>query len=594
MVSLPDLRDLRLSELTEAAQGWAEVSNRARAARDEVVARMINPLRDTQRSEAAKGAYRQLDRLRNNFQYVHTEAGLVQAALNGLVEELTGPQRWLTQALQEAQAGGLTVHDDGSVSYPAYTPAEPGAEGEPPGIREGTTATGLFGEFERRKDAKNPYALKAREIADRIARSLEAASAADGMYAASMRKLKAESGLDIDQSTWRDVAGDQWFLQRAANDVLRDDIPRGKSPNERRVWWDKLTQEQRNQYLALYPEIIGNLDGIPSATRDEANRAYLPILIAKLQAVGDPSAATKIDGLLRIQQKLNEGSEPPMFLLAVSAEGNGRAAVAFNNPDTSQNVGVYVPGTNTRLDTSFVSGDLNRAKQIAVEAATVDPNTTTSTIAWLGYDTPQVRGPSWSAVGDVSGTELAEQAAPAFNSFMEGIGATSTYAGPNITAIGHSYGSLVIGEASQQRPGGIPSVDNIVLVGSPGVGVDDAADLRVPKGQVFVGSSDEDIVTKLPSPDEQNLAAAAGLFGGRPDAERRIDLAGQVFDIGDDDIAFGKDPASKAFGAERFPTGPIGHSDYFTTEEGDDQVSGDHIAAIVAGHPERVPRIPLR
>ncbi|MEV7613205.1 alpha/beta hydrolase [Streptomyces sp. NPDC089799] len=606
MVSLPDLRDLRLGELTEAANGWAEAANRARSARDLVTSRMINALRDSQHGEAATGAYRQLGRLKDNFQYVHTECAMLQTALNGIVEELTGPQRRVLEALAEAQTAGLVVHDDGSISYPGFTSGDPGAEPQPAGTVDGTSSgsmgSSVFEDLARRK---NPHASLARELAVRIARELRTASAVDGLYKQSITRLRAEPGLDVTRNTWADVAGDRTALKWAAGDVVIDDIPQNRTPNERRVWWENLTEEQRNQYIALYPQIVGNLDGIPAAARDEANRAYLPALILQLEASGDPSAETKIAGLERIQQKLNEGSVPPMFLLGIGAEGGGRAIVAFNNPDTSQNVGVYVPGTNTRLDTSFASGDLNRAKGIAIKAGQVNPDSTTSTIAWLGYDTPQVRTPSYGAL-DVGDRDNARTAAPAFNSFVEGLGATSTYAGPHLTAIGHSYGTLVIGEATRDRPGGIPYVDDIVLVGSPGVGLQDAEELKVGREHVFVGSSDKDPITDLPSREEAGTSsvlgfagAVAGFIAGGPGmaqagAELGVDLGRDIFDDDNDDVWFGKDPSSSAFGAERFPTGPIGHSDYFTVEDGDNQVSGDHIAEVVAGRSDLVPRIPHR
>ncbi|GAA2998425.1 hypothetical protein JCM13580A_41610 [Streptomyces drozdowiczii] len=51
-----------------------------------------------------------------------------------------------------------------------------------------------------------------------------------------------------------------------------------------------------------------------------------------------------------------------------------------------------------------------------------------------------------------------------------------------MTAIGHSYGSLTVGQAAQP-PGGIPA-DDMVLVGSPDSGVDRAADLGVGVAEV--------------------------------------------------------------------------------------------------------------
>lgn len=86
--------------------------------------------------------------------------------------------------------------------------------------------------------------------------------------------------------------------------------------------------------------------------------------------------------------------------------------------------------------------------------------------------------------------------------------------------------------------------------------------------------------------DEVALAGPLGVF-----------LYGDVFDRGDDDIYFGKDPASEDFGAQRFKVDPgpkpilemggfDAHSQYFTPEK--DMVSAENIASIVAGKPEDV------
>lgn len=67
-----------------------------------------------------------------------------------------------------------------------------------------------------------------------------------------------------------------------------------------------------------------------------------------------------------------------------------------------------------------------------------------------------------------------------------------------------------MGTAARQA-GGIPGADDVILLGSPGVGVDRAQDLGVSKEHVFVGAADHDPVTHLPSKDE---ALVGGLLGG--------------------------------------------------------------------------------
>ncbi|MDI3390412.1 alpha/beta hydrolase [Streptomyces sp. B-S-A8] len=577
MVSLSELRDLEIRELAEAARGWGDISNRAYAARDKVKDDIAKNLDATQEGLASMAAIARLGRLIRNYQYIHVECGLIQASLNGLAQELAAPQKRLVQALADAASRGFKVHDDGSVSYPAAGEATNGRQ------PVGDTATGSSGLLGRGLSSAvsglnpNPNAAPAQNIANEIATALSHAAEVDTQYSTALRRLKAEPGLDVTSATWGDVSGDSAAVHRAADDALKSAIPTGESPTERRQWWEGLSSADRATYMALYPETIGNLDGIPATARDEANRTYLPQLMGKLELQGDEDSRTKLDGLRVIQDKLNSTSQPPMFLLGIGDEGNGRAIVAYGNPDTSKNVSAYIPGLGTNLDEDFANNDLKRARDTAALAQEVNPSS--ASIVWLGYDAPQS--------ADVMSAGDAERGAPAYNSFMAGLSATNENSDPHVTAIGHSYGSRTLGAATQQ-PGGIPGADDIILVGSPATGADHAEELGVGKEHVWVGAAKNDVVTKLPAPDE----LAFGLPG----------VLAAYNGLGDD-LWFGRDPASEEFGANRFRTDdgpslfvdawldgklidPEAHSNYFDPDK--DQLSAENIAAIVAGEPGKV------
>ncbi|WP_046775747.1 alpha/beta hydrolase [Streptomyces yangpuensis] len=589
------LRDLKTSEFTEAGDTWHEVSDRADSDRVRVDRAMSAKLRETQQSESAEAALGRLQRLSRNFQYLHSECGLVRTALNGLASDLAEPQNQLKQALADAAALNFTVHDDGSVSYPAaevedLTGAKKEAPGskvqgssrlplEPPGLGQPGQSP-LYPGYSGFKPL-NPNAAKAQDVADRIARAVRSAGEIDARYAKTLTGLKAEKGLDVTAATLKDVARDTSDVRSTAGMYLGENVPEDKSPAERKKWWDGLTDEQRQEYLEIAPDLVGSLDGIPAVARDEANRNYLPVLIDDLGRRGGDDAETKLNALRMIQDKLGEPSRPPMFLLGIGDEGNGRAIVAYGNPDTSKNVSAYVPGLSTRLNDEFVTDTMKRAQDTAKGAQRVDPSS--ASIIWLGYDAPQNV--------DVMSRGDAQRGAPAYNQFMAGLSATNQNADPHVTAIGHSYGSLTVGTAAKQS-GGIPGVDDVILLGSPGVDAQKATELGVGKEHVFVGAADNDPVTHLPSKDE----AALGWLTGGP---LGVAVGRDLFDIDNDDVYFGKDPASKAFGAQRFlvDDGPRmvmdgggfdAHSQYFTPEK--DQVSADNIANIVAGHPENIVR----
>ncbi|MFJ7086382.1 alpha/beta hydrolase [Streptomyces griseus] len=593
------LRDLKTSELTEAGDAWHEVSGRSASDRARVDRAMSAKLRETEESESAEAALGRLRRLSRNFQYVHTECGLVRTALNGLAGDIAEPQNQLKQALADAAALNFTVHEDGSVSYPAVevedvTGAKQDASGgkaqgshrlplDPPGL--GPQGQHPLSPGYSRFKPMNPNAEKAQDVADRIARAVRSAREIDARYAKTLNGLKAEKGLDVTAATLKDVARDTADVRSTAGTHLAEDVPEEKSPAERKKWWDGLADEQRQEYLKVAPDLIGGLDGIPAVARDEANRTYLPVLIDEMARRGGDDATTKLDALRMIQETLNKPSHPPMFLLGVGDEGNGRAIVSYGNPDASRNVSAYVPGLGTKLDKDFVEGTMKRARDTALGAKEVDPST--ASIVWLGYDAPQSL--------DVISRGDAQRGAPAYNEFMTGLSATNGNRDPHVTAIGHSYGSLTVGTAAKEA-GGIPGVDDVILLGSPGVDVQKATELGVGKEHVFVGAADNDPVTHLPTKAESHLGLSVGWALGGPEGVRR---AGDLFDVGNDDVYFGKDPASEAFGAQRFRVddGPrmvrdVGlfdaHSQYFDPEK--DQDSAENIAKIVGGRPEEIVR----
>ncbi|MET4672829.1 hypothetical protein ABID94_005736 [Streptomyces sp. PvR018] len=586
------LREVKCAELEEAADGWGRASNRADAARDRIDTRLVNDLRRTQKGEAARAAVRRLRRLAMNFQYIYTECGLLRTALNSLAHEMKAQQRVLRGALDDAAALKFTVHADGSVSYPAagegLVEGKPLAGGRASGVpNPGLAApSGLVG--------PNPNAAKAQDIADRITRAVRAAAEADWRYARILRGLKAEEGLGVPAATWTDAAGDAAAVRQAAGGYLRQGIPHDASPAERKAWWAGLTDEQREEYLAVYPDQIGNLDGIPALVRDAANRDNLQLLMGKLAGRDDEDAVTKLAALREIDRQLGavqKPGDPPMYLLGIGDQGNGRAIVSYGNPDTSKNVAAYVPGLNTSLDEEFATNDLKRARDLSILSNR--HGSPAAVITWLGYDAPQ--SPDGLGTLSVAADGRAENGGRSFREFMNGIEAANDNEDPHMTAIGHSYGSRTVGAATQ-HPGGIPGVDEIVFVGSPGVGVDSADELGVGRGHVFVGAAANDAVTKLPSKSQSAVGAAEMLFGGPAAAY----VFGELADRGDDDVWFGKDPASESFGARRFEVGDgpplIGrgkftidaHSEYFDPEL--DRTSVENMALIAAGHANRIQR----
>ncbi|MFF5092306.1 alpha/beta hydrolase [Streptomyces niveus] len=595
------LRDVRCAELEDAADGWGRASNRADAARDRIDRQLLAGLTATQEGEAARAAVGRLRALGRNLSYIYTECGLVRTTLNSLAQDLRGTQRQLRDALDEAAGLKLTVRADGSVSYPEA--------GEDPLTKEklrGGTATGhayLHSAPPSGFTSPNPLAAKAQGVADRIARALSEAAEIDARYAGTLRRLTAQEGPHVTDAMWTDANADAAAVRALTADYLRDAIPHDAPPAERLAWWHGLTAEQREEYLAVHPDLIGNLDGIPAPVRDAANRDNLALLMGKLAGAEDDRSRTMLAGLRSIDEQLRAGGHPPMFLLGVGDEGNGRAIVSYGNPDTARNVSAYVPGLGTGLDEAFAENDLKRARDTLLGAAEYDAST--ASIVWLGYDAPQLSTDDIMGNTDVMFTDNAEAGASAYGDFMAGIAATNEHDDPHLTAMGHSYGSLTVGQAAQ-REGGIPGVDDIVLVGSPGTGADSADDLGVGRAHVYVGAAENDPVTRMPAKGEAQGMGMGALGGASVGAALGGPVGAAVGGAGgatmayfaqdaqteESEIWFGTDPAHEDFGARRFRVdegrrpvldmgGVDAHSNYFDPDK--DEESADNIALIVAG-----------
>ncbi|MFC9746726.1 hypothetical protein [Streptomyces niveus] len=175
------------------------------------------------------------------------------------------------------------------------------------------------------------------------------------------------------------------------------DIPDDKSPARRKEWWDGLSDEERQEYLAVAPDLIGNLDGIPSLVRDAANRAYLPVLIDSLEQQSGPEARTKLEGLRAIERAL---TTPRMYLLGIGDEGTGRAIVSYGNPDTSKTVTTHVPDPGTKLNADFAEETLRPTLTTRAQPPS------SATIIWLTTDT--------------------DRETPAYAEFLSGLSATNT------------------------------------------------------------------------------------------------------------------------------------------------------------------------
>ncbi|ACZ88957.1 alpha/beta hydrolase [Streptosporangium roseum] len=348
------------------------------------------------------------------------------------------------------------------------------------------------------------------------------------------------------------------------------------------AWWRHLGAAVQDRLIAASPNLVGGLNGLPATVRDRANRRCLAgrktaitaelerlrrtsedaeAMVEKLEQAlpGRPTGPwlvipVELEELYRSSRKMDEAirelgpemrqitavenglalggrnGRPPALLLQLELGGPGRTAISFGDPDEADNLVTYVPGTGTTLE--GFTGDANRAAVVWDQAHYFQPDKKIASIAWLGYTAPQ-----WEATlslnRTVVNTNAAEMGAPALASFADGLHAAHKAAsGARFTVLGHSYGSTVTGLAAQQRSGAF--ADQVIFVGSPGVGAVKAKDLGV--GSVWVGEAPNDPVGDVGSLPLQ----FTGTFDDA--APYLLKVSGPL----------GVDPSAPEFGAQQF------------------------------------------
>jgi len=245
-----------------------------------------------------------------------------------------------------------------------------------------------------------------------------------------------------------------------------------------------------------------------------------------------------------LEATLRSGGD--MYLMGFDAAGDGKAIVAIGNPDTAAHTAVYVPGTGAGL--SGIGEDVGRMRSLWLAAQQLKPVGQVSAVTWVGYDAPDTLSHAMS-------TSYADRAAPDFTRFLQGVTlAQGVNTNHHVTAIGHSYGSVVLGQADHQS-GGLTAQD-LIVAGSPGMHVANAKDLNGSPDHVWVAAAKDDIVTSLGSGVHAPI----------------VDTQGRPTRVTPDD---------RGFGANRFTTdGSVGHSDYWST---DNPTSLNNQAAVVVG-----------
>lgn len=295
-------------------------------------------------------------------------------------------------------------------------------------------------------------------------------------------------------------AGAEHAYQTSDNEEAKLPPP-GSNPGQIVAWWGSLSPQQQEELIKKYPEIIGNLDGVDIATRDRVNRSLVDGMLAEAR---DRERQTHDDfvhlGMTshsyanRYSKALDDVEDLEVLkdfidhhrgqkLLVCDRSGERlKVAIGIGNFNEAQHVGVFVPGKGTT-----VRGNLKdyfkKAASLRSKASKVahKPVKDYATVAWLGYDAPL-------SIPNVANTHRANAGADRLVNFLEGLRAIprDSQEKLHLTLLGHSYGSTTSGIAASHVSPNV--VDDLVLFGSPGSGVQLGAEYRVPEGHRWVSA----------------------------------------------------------------------------------------------------------
>jgi hypothetical protein len=308
--------------------------------------------------------------------------------------------------------------------------------------------------------------------------------------------------------------------------------------------WSQVTPERQAYLIEQVPELVGNLDGVPYATRDAANRAHLASSLAETKAAIEKGSGRgslvdlrhRYDVLLQVERALEAPKgEPARQLLTFEPDsGDGRAAIAIGDISTADYVSYLVPGMFFTLqaalyDWAAISQDLYDQQTDWIALLSKDDASyrgkTAATVAWIGYSTP--------GVFDIASLDRANEGATLLGQAIHGVQSVRTGAQPYLTLVTHSYGSTAA--MIELAKGGI-RVDALAMIGSPGAAAQSAAALSVKNDNVFVGEAAWDPVVNMAfygsDPGSESFGAHTMSVSGGVDAVTKKELAPAVGHLG--------------------------------------------------------------
>jgi hypothetical protein len=387
-------------------------------------------------------------------------------------------------------------------------------------------------------------------------------------------------GLNEAQDIGDDAAGDLMTVPEPPNGGEG-------SAAQNAAWWQSLSEDEQQEVIRDHPEWIGNLDGVDFHARDQANRALIddhraslkqqqadlqrqleeghqqdnrpvPWSVMSVDVPGNEAALrkelaqveTKLQALDTVEQTL---TKPDSHLLGLDfSQDRAQAIISLGDVQTADHVAVFTPGMTSTVEgiTPNVQHMEDLRKEMDRQIDDAQQTGSTATVVWLDYQAPPLSAEALVSDNSGASSHTAKEAGHDLAEFYRGINSARS-SDPDLTAIGHSYGSTTTGYAMREDTG----VDHAIYAGSPGIGSTDLNESRVPTGESFYAEARKDPVGDL------------SRFGSDPtelEGMRHLDTRDAVAHDGRELLE------------------SVGHSEYMDKQT----TSLYNMAAVSSGHPE--------
>ncbi|MFD4758102.1 alpha/beta hydrolase [Streptomyces sp. NPDC058439] len=468
------------SDLEAATGSWQKLAGILGDTRIGSGKRVSGPLHKASWSGvAAHYGFNALEATESKLKTAQTNAQLIHTVLDTLSTRMQAAQRKLRHAVSDAETAGHTVTEDGWVEPKQAVDPQYHNDPDYQGVQQQANA-GLGG-YRARIDEALAEAERVSSDATELLHQIDPFDLDKQYGGANAAQIAEFAGFD------------------------GKNIPNGKDPQRTADWWAGLTSDQRDFYLAAFPDQIGKLDGLPATTRDDANRAVLDMRLndyALRESDLGYHERYSYRSLSALKDRLDREDTAPahkqLYLLGFDTSKDGRAIVAVGNPDMARHTAVQVPGTSNQLDN--VGSQIDRAAKLQGAAGRWSANRATdvAVVSWLDYNAPEANFDSVKEAElnlGIATQGRAQDGAGDLRDFTHGLRAAHQGERSHLTVLSHSYGSTVAGAADAGGRG--LDADDMVVVGSPGLTVDRADQLHIDPKHLYVGAADNDWVSNV-------------------------------------------------------------------------------------------------